>query len=56
MDEDGKDIQQITDNYSGIIRIHPKGDLSGGVRSKIKELNTRWEILNGTVHETLRNV
>ncbi|CAF2655446.1 unnamed protein product [Rotaria sp. Silwood2] len=56
LDDDEKDIQQITDNYSEIIRNHPTADSTGEIRSKIKEVNTRWEILIGTVHETLKNL
>jgi hypothetical protein len=54
--DDEKDVQQITDSYSEIIRAHPTADASGEIRAKIKELNTRWEILNGTVQETMKNV
>ena len=56
LDDDDKEIQQITNSYSEIIRGHSAADASGEVRMKIKELNTRWEILNGTVHETMKNV
>ncbi|CAF1181682.1 unnamed protein product [Rotaria sp. Silwood1] len=56
LDNDEKDIQQITDNYSEIIRNHPTADSTGEIRSKIKEINTRWEILIGTVHETMKNL
>jgi len=56
LDDDGKDIQQITDSYSEIIRVHSTADATGEIRAKIKEINTRWEILNGTVHETMKNV
>ncbi|CAF4870940.1 unnamed protein product, partial [Rotaria sp. Silwood1] len=56
LDNDEKDIQQITDNYSEIIRNHPTADSTGEIRSKIKEINTRWEILIGTVHQTMKNL
>ena len=56
LDDDEKDVQQITDSYSEILRIHPTADANGEIRGKIKELNTRWEVLNGSVHETMKNV
>lgn len=56
LNDDDKDIQQITDSYSEIIRLHPSADTSGEIRAKIKDINSRWEILNGTVNETLKNV
>lgn len=56
LNDDDKDIQQITDSYSEIVRLHPTADTSGEIRAKIKEINSRWEILNGTVNETLKNV
>ncbi|CAF4242087.1 unnamed protein product, partial [Rotaria sordida] len=55
LDNDEKDIQKIRDNYSEIIRNHPTADSTGEIRSKIKEINTRWEILIGRVHETMKN-
>ncbi|CAF0984495.1 unnamed protein product, partial [Rotaria sordida] len=56
LDDDEKDIQQIINNYSEIIRNHPTADPTGEIRSKIKDINTRWEILIGTVHETMKNL
>ncbi|CAF4487048.1 unnamed protein product [Rotaria socialis] len=56
LDDDEKEIQEITDNYSGIIRSHQTADVNGEVRGKIKEVNTRWEVLRGTVNETMKNL
>jgi hypothetical protein len=56
LDDDGKDIQQVTDSYSEIVRAYPAADVSGEIRARIKELNTRWETLNGALHETMKNV
>lgn len=56
LDDDDKEIQQITDLYSETIRTRPTADASGEIRSKIKEVNARWEMLNGQVHETMKNV
>ncbi|CAF3855305.1 unnamed protein product, partial [Adineta steineri] len=56
LDDDGKDLQQITDYYSETIRSHPTSDTSNDIRIKIKELNNRWTTLNETVHETLKNL
>ena len=56
MNDDDKEIQQITKNYSEIVRTHPAADSQGELRSKIKDLTTRWETLINTVQETLKNV
>ncbi|CAM4803210.1 unnamed protein product [Rotaria magnacalcarata] len=56
LDDDEKEIQEITDNYSGIIRSHSTADVNGEVRGKIKEVNTRWDVLRGTVNETMKNL
>ncbi len=56
LNDDDKDVQQITDSYSEIIRLHPTADTTGEIRARIKEVNSRWEILNGSVNETLKNV
>jgi hypothetical protein len=36
--------------------MHSTADTNGEMRIRIKDLNNRWETLNGTVHETLKNV
>jgi DNA-binding transcriptional regulator GbsR (MarR family) len=56
LDDDDKEIQQVTNNYSEVIRMHSTADTNGEMRIRIKDLNNRWETLNGTVHETLKNV
>ncbi len=56
LNDDDKDIQQINNSFSEIIRIQPTADPTGEIRTKVKELNTRWDILNGQVNETLKNV
>jgi hypothetical protein len=56
LENDDKEIQQITNNYSEVLRLYPSADANGEMRIQIKELNNRWEALNGTYHETLKNV
>ncbi len=56
LDDDDKNIQQITKNYSDVLHIYPTADPSSEMRIRIKELNNRWEALNGLVHETMKNV
>ena len=36
--------------------MHPKADAKGEKISRIKDLNHRWETLNSTVHESMKNV
>ena len=56
MNDDGKEIKQINENYTDIVRSHPAADTHGELRIKIKDLSTRWDTLNATVHETMKNV
>ena len=56
LNDDAKEIQQITDSYSNTLRAHPAADGSGEVRERIKELSKRWEAFNETVHEAIKNV
>ncbi|CAF1497119.1 unnamed protein product, partial [Rotaria sordida] len=53
--EDDKEIQQIENYYSEILRLHPTADSNNEIRNRIKDLNHRWKILNETVHETCIN-
>ncbi|UJR08743.1 hypothetical protein I4U23_013000 [Adineta vaga] len=56
LDTDDKEIQQIARIYSDILRIHPKADAKGEKLNRIKDVNHRWEALNGTVHESMKNL
>jgi hypothetical protein len=56
LDDDDKIIQQVNNNYSEVLRIYPLADNNGEMRSRMKELNNRWEILNATFQESLKNV
>jgi hypothetical protein len=56
LDNDEKNIQQITNNYSEVLRNYPTADSNGEMRSRVKDLTNRWEALNGLVHETMKNV
>ena len=56
LDNDDKVIQQIAKNYSDVLHTHPTADTSGGILLRIKDLNHRWEVLNETVHESMKNV
>ncbi|CAF1053347.1 unnamed protein product [Adineta ricciae] len=56
LDNDDKDIQQIAKVYSDIIHTHPKADTKGEKISRIKDLSHRWEVLNSTVHESMKNL
>ncbi|UJR37453.1 hypothetical protein I4U23_030156 [Adineta vaga] len=56
LEDDEKDIQQLKTNYSDIIREHPTADTSEEFRIKLKELETRWELLNNCVQETIKNL
>ncbi|CAF4300774.1 unnamed protein product, partial [Adineta steineri] len=56
LDNDEKEIQQITKDYSDILHAHPKADKNGEKLLRIKELNRRWEGLNETVHESMKNL
>ncbi|CAF4651168.1 unnamed protein product, partial [Rotaria sp. Silwood2] len=56
LDHDDKEIQQIANSYSEILRLYPTTDSNNEMRIRIKDLNHRWETLNGTVHETLKHL
>jgi flagellar biosynthesis/type III secretory pathway chaperone len=56
LENDNKEIQQITNNYSEVLRLQPSADGNGEMRIRINELNNRWETLNETFRETLKNV
>ncbi|CAF3725966.1 unnamed protein product [Adineta steineri] len=56
LDNDEKEIQQITKDYSDILHAHPKADKNGEKLLRIKELNRRWEGLNETVHDSMKNL
>ncbi|CAM2712242.1 unnamed protein product [Rotaria socialis] len=54
--DDDKQIQQINKNYSDILHRYSISDSSDDMRIRIKDLNNRWEILNGTFSETIKNL
>ncbi|CAM4836468.1 unnamed protein product [Rotaria magnacalcarata] len=54
--DDDKQIQQINKNYSDILHRYSISDSSDDMRIRIKDLNNRWEILNGTFNETIKNL
>ena len=56
LEDDDKVIQQITSSYSEVLRVYPSADTNGEMRVRIKELNLRWEGLNATFNESLKNV
>ena len=56
LDNDDKDILKVSDCYSEVLRMYPTADINNEIRLQIKDLNHRWEKLNGTVHETMKNV
>jgi predicted DNA-binding protein YlxM (UPF0122 family) len=56
LENDDKEIQQIANNYSEALRLYPSADANGEIRNRMKELNNRWETLNGTFNETVKNV
>lgn len=56
LDNDDKEVQQLPNIYSDIVRRHPTADNNSDMRTRIKDLNSRWEALNGTVQETMKNV
>ena len=51
LEDDEKVIQQVNHNYTEVLRIYPSAD-----NNRMKELNNRWEILNATFQESLKNV
>lgn len=53
---DSKVIQQITNSYSEVLRVYPTADTNGEMRNRIRELNLRWDTLNATFNESLKNV
>ncbi|CAF3482671.1 unnamed protein product [Rotaria sp. Silwood1] len=56
LDHDDKEIQQLANSYSEIIRFYPTADSNNEMRIRIKDLNNRWEKLNETAHETLKHL
>lgn len=56
LENDGKVVEQIQQNYSQALRVYPTGDTHGEIGNRMKELNTRWETLNGTFQESIKNV
>ncbi len=56
LDNDDKELQQISKAYSEVLHTHPTADPNGEIRLRIKDLNHRWETLNGTVNESMKNV
>lgn len=56
LENDDKQIRQITKNYSDVLRLYPSADSNGEMHIRIKELNNRWDILNKTFYETIKNV
>lgn len=56
LDNDAKVIQQITNSYSEVLRIYPTADTNGEMKTRIRELNLRWDTLNATFNESLKNV
>ena len=56
LEDDEKVIQQVNANYSDILRNYPSADNTGDMRIRLNELNNRWEILNASFQESLKNV
>ncbi len=56
LEDDDKVIQQLAINYSEVLRNYPSADINGEMRNRMKELNNRWDALNATFQESLKNV
>jgi hypothetical protein len=56
LEDDDKVIQQLAINYSDVLRNYPSADINGEMRNRMKELNNRWDALNATFQESLKNV
>ena len=56
LENDAKVIEQIQQSYTQALRAYPTGDTHGEMTNRMKELNTRWETLNATFQESIKNV
>ncbi|CAF0817762.1 unnamed protein product [Didymodactylos carnosus] len=55
LEGDVREVQQVNDAYSEMLRNNFI-DTNGETKSKINDINNRWEKLSAYVHETMKNL